>query len=101
MSCIMVCECDVVYHGECVPCEWRVSWCASVYHGVRVCIMVCECACIMVCECACIMVCECACIMVCECACIMVCECRVSWCASVMSCIMVCECDVVYHGVRV
>ena len=33
MSCIMVCECDVVYHGVRV-CEC-VSWCVSVvYHGV-------------------------------------------------------------------
>ena len=41
MSCIMVCECDVVYHGvrvmSCIMvCECRVSWCANVvYHSVR------------------------------------------------------------------
>ena len=62
-----------------------------MYHGVRVCVYhVCDHGvrvCIMVCEC----------VSWCASACIMVCECRVSWCASVMSCIMVCECDVVYH----
>ena len=35
MSCIMVCECDVVYHGVRVACT-MVCECDVVYHGVRV-----------------------------------------------------------------
>ena len=37
MSCIMVCECDVVYHGVCdVRVCIMVCECDVVYHGVRV-----------------------------------------------------------------
>ena len=50
MSCIMVCECDVVYHGVRVC---RVSWCASVmsYHVCDVSCIMCAMSCIIVCEC--------------------------------------------------